>query len=379
MPNDEEGPGRAARQRARTRTARQRRRSADPIVGSNGPLAGALQLALARTRAACTDAAPADELDAFFATLRDSLDATLAHTTPAGTLPRSLATERIIERLRFEFIDAVAASDREHATEALDVLAALGTLQRCRVARNDAGWSDGYLASDRVAIELTTEIAHDVRSPLTAILFLVDMLRSGRAGPVTPAQARQLGIIYGAAFGMNQLATDIIDHVNGDRLVEPAPVSFSVTELLYSVRDILAPMTEERQLEMRLSTVQDDARLGFPTPLHRVLLNLAANSLKYTPRGSVSIGARQLAGTRVEFSVSDTGPGIPRRVQARLFQPFRSDAHDDRRLFSSAGLGLTICRDLVAMLGGELRLTSAAGKGTRFSFALDLPFASATV
>ena len=376
MPNDEEAPGRTARRRLRTRAARDHRRSVDPIGGTSGPLAGALQIAIARTRAACADAAPAGELDAFFTTLRDSLDAILARTGSPRQLPRSLATDHILERVRLEFIDAVHAADREHAAEALDVLAALGAVQRSRVAKGASRGDDGYLASDRAAVELTTEIAHDVRSPLSAILFLVDMLRSGRAGPITSAQARQLGIIYGATFGLNQLATDIIDHVNGDRLVEPAPVAFAVTELLYSVRDILAPMTEERQLEMRLSTVQDDGRIGFPTPLHRVLLNLAANALKYTPKGSVTISARQLAGSRVEFSVVDTGPGIPRRLQARLFQPFRSEGHDHRRLFSSSGLGLTICRDLVAMLGGELRLTSAAGKGTRFSFSLDLPFAS---
>ncbi|NUO62053.1 MAG: HAMP domain-containing histidine kinase [Gemmatimonadaceae bacterium] len=340
-----------------------------------GQLDDALQLAFARARAACAHAAPDDELDLFFATLREAVDAALANTTPRRALPRSLATERIIERVRLEFIVAVHAVAREHASEALDVLAALGTIQQSPVGEEGERLNEGYLASDRVAVELTTEIAHDVRSPLTAILFLVDTLRSGRSGPIAPAQARQLGIIYGAAFGLNQLATDIIDHVNGERLVESAPVSFSIAELLYSVRDILAPMTEERQLEMRLSSVQDDGRLGFPAPLHRVLLNLAANALKYTARGSVSISARQLDGTRVAFTVADTGPGIPRRVQARLFQAFRPGERDDRRLFSSSGLGLTICRDLVARLGGELRVTSTAGKGTKFSFELDLPLA----
>lgn len=378
MPKEEEVPGRALRQPSRTRSAHGRHPRRDPIVGSKGPLAGALQLAITRTRTACVHAAPGDELDAFFDTLRESLDATLSGAKPAQPLPRSLATERILERVRLEFIDAVHDFDRDQAAEALDVLVALGTVQRTRAGKGHGRLHEGYLASDRIAVELMAEIAHDVRSPLTAILFLVDMLRSGRSGPIVPAQARQLGIIYGAAFGLNQLATDIIDHVNGERLVEATPVSFSVTEVLHSVRDILAPMTEERQLEMRLSTVQDDTRIGFPTPLHRVILNLAANSLKYTPRGFVSISARQLTGTRVEFAVTDSGPGIPRRVQARLFQPFRIGEHDDRRLFSSSGLGLTICRDLVARLGGDLRLVSAAGKGTKFSFELDLPRPGAT-
>lgn len=375
MPKDDEVPRRAVRQRRRTSSARGRHRSTEPIARVSGPLAGALQLAFTRARAACAHAAPDEELDAFFATLCDSIEAALAGTAPPRALPGSLAAERIIERVRLEFIAAAHDADREHSAEALDVLAALATVQGTPTGAAGDRRDDGYLASDRVALELTTEIAHDVRSPLTAILFLADMLRSGRSGPITAVQARQLGIIYGAAFGLNQLATDIIDHVGGERLVESAPVPFSVAELLCSVRDILAPMMEERQLEMRLSSVQDDGRLGFPAPLHRVLLNLASNGLKYTARGSVSITARQLGRMRVEFAVEDTGPGIPQRVQARLFQAFRAAERNERRLFSSSGLGLTICRDLVARLGGELRVASVAGKGTRFSFELDLPIA----
>jgi signal transduction histidine kinase len=223
-------------------------------------------------------------------------------------------------------------------------------------------------------MRLPVEIAHDMRSPLTAILFLLDMLRSGRSGPVTATQSRQLGIAYGAAFGLSQMASDLIDHVRGnERLIESHPVEFSVTEMLHSVRDILAPVFEERGLAMHLVPPADFARVGFPMALHRVLLNLATNAVKFTPAGSVTVSASARGEKLLRFEVADTGKGIPGSVQTQLFRPFRSAAQEGRTVFSSSGLGLSICNDLVTALGGELCVTSEEGMGTTFFFELELP------
>jgi signal transduction histidine kinase len=111
--------------------------------------------------------------------------------------------------------------------------------------------------------------------------------------------------------------------------------------------------------------------------LSRILLNLTTNALKFTDEGSVEVAATEQDGTAVEFSVRDTGRGIPAQAMGMLFEPFRRRQKDRDYAFSGSGLGLSICRKLVEAMQGDLRVETTAGQGTRFFFALELPFAGA--
>ena len=104
-----------------------------------------------------------------------------------------------------------------------------------------------------------------------------------------------------------------------------------------------------------------------------MLLNLATNAVKFTEAGFVEIAARPLGATRLEFSVRDSGEGIDAAVLPTLYQPFRKPAGGPRYYFSSAGLGLAICRKLVHAMGSTLRIETRPHWGTRFSFELELP------
>jgi signal transduction histidine kinase len=221
------------------------------------------------------------------------------------------------------------------------------------------------------AINAVMEIAHDMRSPLTSILFLVETLRRGRSGPVTTVQERQLGLIYGAALGLNTLACDVIDALKGgQRLVDGRPVPFSVAEVILGVCDTVRPISEEKSLPITHVLPGADGRIGYPGAVGRVLLNLMTNALKYTNEGSVTIGATELDETRLSFWVSDTGQGIPEHVMGMLFEGFRPSASGMR--FSNAGLGLAICQDFLHAMGTSLKVESREDMGTRFSFELDL-------
>jgi signal transduction histidine kinase len=224
-------------------------------------------------------------------------------------------------------------------------------------------------------LELAIELAHDLRSPLTSILFLAETLRRGRSGPVSETQRRQLGIIYSAALGLISVASDVMELArSGDRLTETEPSPFSVTEILQSVADIVQPMAEEKGLTIRLLPPDADRRLGYPVALSRVLLNLTSNALKFTDEGFIEIVAHPCAASRVEFSVRDTGNGIDPDVVASLYQPFRPDRHRASGWrFSGTGLGLAICRKLLAAMDSELRFETRRGWGTRFFFELHLP------
>jgi signal transduction histidine kinase len=205
--------------------------------------------------------------------------------------------------------------------------------------------------------QLVVEMAHDLRSPLTSIMFLAESMQLGHSGPISEAQRRQLGLIRSAALCLCSMASDVLDlSRRGERLTDSEPTPFSISDVFRSVRDLARPLAEEKGLDLRFLAPELEERVGHDRAVARVLLNLTTNALKYTDQGFVEVAARESSATRVEFSVRDTGPGI-----------------EAARPFSSAGLGLSICRNLVAAMGGELTVTTHPQGGTKFSFEIDLP------
>jgi signal transduction histidine kinase len=218
------------------------------------------------------------------------------------------------------------------------------------------------------------EVAHDLRSPLTSVLFLAEVLAQGQSGPINDLQHRQLGLIYSAALGLTELTGNVIELARGgNRLTDGGPSPFSVADLLTAVQDVVRPMAEEKGIEIRTESPETDHRLGHAVALNRVLLNLTTNALKFTSEGFVEVIARETGGTRIEFSVRDSGPGINQESAERLFSPFRRGPAGHRYVLSGTGLGLGLCRKLVRVMGSELQVESRAHWGTRFYFELELP------
>ena len=295
---------------------------------------------------------------------------------PADTtsVPRNALSRRWLSLIRTAFLERVAALSASDSTQLLQVLNAIE-----RIAQHlEADWSQHF--TDRLSgpdgLELVVEVAHDLRSPLTSILFLAETLQRGRSGAVNAVQERQLGLIYSAAFGLSSVASDVIELARGgDRLVDLDPIPFSVTDILESVRDIVQPIAEEKNLVVRLTSPAVDFRIGHPVALSRVLLNLTTNALKFTGEGFVELTTVQHTDRSIEFSVRDTGRGIPPQSMATLFEPFRRRHKPGEYAFSGSGLGLSICRKLVEAMGAALQVETAPGYGTRFYFVLDLPVA----
>lgn len=287
----------------------------------------------------------------------------------------AVPVQKVLNLLRAALVSELSAlREPVPATEVISLLTAIENVQ-VALDRDEAHRFASRL-SGAGGLELIVEVAHDLRSPLASILFLAETLRKAQSGVVNPVQERQLGLIYSAAFGLSAMASDVIELARGgDRLVDTAPVPFSVADLMRSVRDIVLPMAEEKGLTVRLTTPDADFRLGHPGALNRVLLNLTTNALKFTSDGHVELTAKQLSRTRLEFSVQDTGRGIPPEVMSCLFETFRRRRNAGEYTFSSAGLGLSICRKLVAAMGGALQVDTSSTEGTRFSFELDLAVA----
>lgn len=226
-------------------------------------------------------------------------------------------------------------------------------------------------------LNLVIEVAHDLRSPLTSIRCLAETLERGQSGPVTELQRKQLRLIYSASLGLGSMATDVIEMARrGDQLSEGDAVPFSVSEVIENVADMVRPIAEEKGLTFSFQELPTDQRVGLPFALSRVLLNLVTNALKFTDEGRVEIQLRATGLSKVEFSVVDTGHGIPAEAVPNLFRPFRrSSARAGRSgyLFSGTGLGLALCRKLLRSMGAELEFETRLGEGTRFFFVLELP------
>ena len=281
--------------------------------------------------------------------------------------------QRLLWPLRLALTQAWIEADPPPDTG--EILRSLRLLEALRADLHvdPPGWSPLGLTAPE-GFEMVVEVAHDLRSPLTSILFLAETLRRGQSGEVNDLQRRQLGLIYSAALGLVSLAGDLMELAQGgDRLVNTTPSPFSVHEVLESACDIVRPLAEEKKIALRVLPVVGDQRIGFPAALSRVLVNLVSNALKYTQEGFVEITARARGLAMVEFAVRDTGPGIREEARDTLFVPFRRGPGSDRQVFSGTGLGLAISRRLVQVMGSDLHYETAPAWGTRFYFELDLP------
>ena len=298
----------------------------------------------------------------------------MLHSADASTriqFPPALPAKRLLAGMRRSLLaqSLAGALSAEAAVAALDALEALNAQ-----LEDDAGHRFASRLGGMGGLELIVDVAHDMRSPLGSILFLAEQIRRGHSGDVSPMQERQLGLIYGAALGLSTMASDVIDLARGgEKLVQQEPRPFSVLSVFQQVLDIVRPMAEERGLHLRFESGISDARIGHGQAVQRVLLNLVTNAVKFTSAGDVSVTATAMTATRVRFEVRDTGRGIPEAVLGTLFDAFRRRLKPGQYVFSSAGLGLSICQSLVRAMESELLVDSVIDVGSAFQFELELP------
>lgn len=215
-------------------------------------------------------------------------------------------------------------------------------------------------------------ISHEFRTPLTAIIGYTDLLSTGVAGELSPRQARQLDRIRTSAWHLTHMVDEILAFSRieaGVETVSPEPTE--VVSLTRETVALVAPGVAAK--ELALACELPDGAIVISTDggkLRQVLLNLLGNAIKFTEKGGVTMRLRQVDGA-VEFTVRDTGIGIAPEHRERVFERFWQVDQDTRHV-SGAGLGLTVSRRLVELLGGELQLDSEVGVGSTFTFTLPL-------
>lgn len=223
----------------------------------------------------------------------------------------------------------------------------------------------------RIAWKLLADLGHEVRTPMTGVLGMSELLLDG---PLRPQQRSQVEAIRQAGEHLLRLVDDVLDlaRIGEDGLrIDARP--FDVRQLVAGVAALHAPVARARGLAFRSSVSPDLPRLvlGDATRLRQVLFNLLGNAAKFTRQGEIGVRASPGAGGNgLRLVVHDTGPGLDPARQARLFGRF---AQGDAGLAcGGSGLGLAISRELVRAMGGAIAVDGAPGAGARF--VVELPF-----
>jgi len=234
---------------------------------------------------------------------------------------------------------------------------------------------DEAIAANAAKSNFLAKISHDIRTPLNAILGAADLL-SGTS--LDPDQADYVDMFQRNCRRLLALINDFLDFGRleaGALKVDNAP--YKVRQAVYDAVHTFAETAARQQVDLRLEIAENvpDWQLGDPLRLQQVLMNLVSNALKFTARGRVDVRGLVVAGEgdgQLRFEVSDTGPGIRSEDQEKIFSPFTQLPNQDLASLPGSGLGLTICRELVQLMGGEIGVTGAVGSGSTFYFNIPL-------
>ena len=231
-------------------------------------------------------------------------------------------------------------------------------------------------AASRAKSEFLSNMSHEVRTPLNAILGLSDLCL---ATPLNPAQAQHIGKIRLAADHLLGIINDILDFSRieaGKLSIEQ--LAFELPALLDEINDLLIGRIEEKGLELCIDLAPEATRsfIGDPLRLKQVIINLLGNAIKFSPQGSLQLGCRLDSASpehaELHFWVKDEGIGIAAEQQEALFSAFSQADSSTTRRYGGSGLGLVISKRLVELMGGRIWLDSVAGQGSTFHFTVRL-------
>ena len=221
--------------------------------------------------------------------------------------------------------------------------------------------------------QFLANMSHEFRTPLNAILGYTHMLLHGVTGAVSDSQRKSLTRIDSNSRHLLALINDILDITRIEAGRMPLNLTtFKVHELVEEVMSELEPIIRRSNLAVRASMSRSLPPFKSDRQkVKQIVLNLLSNALKFTPGGSVTIKAAYDAGQRtVAIAVLDSGVGIAREDQVKVFEDFRQLDSSPARGYGGTGLGLSICRRLAQMLGGTIELESELGNGSTFTLRL---------
>ena len=227
--------------------------------------------------------------------------------------------------------------------------------------------------------EFLATMSHEIRTPMTTIIGVIEHLMQHT---LEPQLMRCLDLADNAAESLMELLGDILDfsRIEADKLTLNME-SFDLRNCITDAVDILRLEAEKKGLAMKLDISAEVPRdiLGDHMRLRQILVNLVGNAIKFTEQGEVAVcvgllpaGPTGTVGASLQFSVRDTGIGIPPGNMEKLFQSFTQVDSSNTRKYGGVGLGLSICKGIVERMGGSIKAESRPGQGTTFTFTIPL-------
>jgi signal transduction histidine kinase/CheY-like chemotaxis protein len=226
--------------------------------------------------------------------------------------------------------------------------------------------------SDEIKSKFLSNMSHEFRTPLNAVLALSKLLLDRVDGELTPEQERQVRYIRRSAESLKELVDDLLDLAKVEAgKTEIRTSEFTVEDLFGALRGMMRPLLAGEAVTLVLEEssnlpplVTDEGKVS------QILRNFISNAIKFTERGEVHVSARRERDDVIVFSVRDTGIGIAPEHHELIFQEFTQVESAVQRRVKGTGLGLPLSRRLAELLGGRVNLESALGKGSAFSLAI---------
>jgi signal transduction histidine kinase len=218
-------------------------------------------------------------------------------------------------------------------------------------------------------------VSHELRTPLNAILGYSEMLKEAFYGPVNEKQASAAGRILANSQRLLSIVSDLLDQaqIEAGRLVFQIS-DFRTAEIIDNMHSVMDKPAQDKGLALQAVVEADmpESLRSDPYRIQQIMLNLVNNAVKFTDKGSIAIRVYKKTDRFWAFDVSDTGPGITLEAQHYIFDPFRQIAGVATRSQGGIGLGLSIVKRLVNLMGGDIIVHSLIGQGSTFT--VTLPF-----